>query len=433
MYISPETHYRMINAINEHNMLRRESKDSKILPITFNTFEIFVDKLITSTRDEYLKEEVMSVFDEYLNFTDDNRIALIFQQKLFYHDTNLKPYLERREEENHQKTVENLIRDFRKLENDLRQYRIALSTDAIKNVIYLVFIKLYEEKREYEGKGDNRLRLSSFKRFQEYMGQSENKQAIHELFDLVKKDKELEETKVFTEYDRLAEKLHDDFVIDYFIKPFSKYYFYTSKIDGLGAAYEVLGQLSGKDVKVGQFFTPENVVRFMIKLAELDYDDVVLDPACGTGRFLIYSMYEMMQRVTGRSTKDKIKNIMHNQLYGTDDDASVSKLAKMNMYIHGDGKANIFDKDGLLLSNMDEKVDVILTNPPLGDLSYMKSTYDDNFRKSRMETIPKKNVTEEKIRHHQAKIKEFQEKAANNPKKKKFYHNKIEEYKKISS
>ena len=53
----------------------------------------------------------------------------------------------------------------------------------------------------------------------------------------------------------------------------------------VGAAYEVLGKLSGKDVKVGQFFTPENVVRFMVKLAELVSTDKVLDPAFGLPDF----------------------------------------------------------------------------------------------------------------------------------------------------
>jgi type I restriction-modification system DNA methylase subunit len=196
---------------------------------------------------------------------------------------------------------------------------------------------LYEEKREHENK-ENRFTPSSFKRYQEYTGNEKNKMAIHVLFDNIKDDPELERCKLFTESDRFAERLNDDFVMDFFIKPFSKYHFYTTKIDGLGAAYEVLGKLSGKDVKVGQFFTPENVVRFMVKLANLEYNDVTLDPACGTGRFLIYAMHDMMEKVDGREQESKKEAIKKSQLFGTDDDPDVSKLAKMNMYIHGDGK-----------------------------------------------------------------------------------------------
>ncbi|MFC2011301.1 class I SAM-dependent DNA methyltransferase [Chloroflexota bacterium] len=165
----------------------------------------------------------------------------------------------------------------------------------------------------------------------------------------------------------------------------------------MGSAYEVLGQLSGKDTKAGQFFTPENIVRFMVMLADLKSDDVVLDFACGTARFLIYAMYDMIAKVSGGNTAIKEKHIKEKQLYGTDYDPYVAKLSKMNMYIHGDGKTNIQDKNGLLLYTMDGQIDAILTNPPLGDLDYRLETYDEDFLLKRMSVIPKKNVTQGKI------------------------------------
>lgn len=216
----------------------------------------------------------------------------------------------------------------------------------------------------------------------------------------------------------------------YFIEPFSRYDFFTTKIDGLGAAYEVLGKLSGKDVKVGQFFTPPNVVSFIVKLAELEPTDVVLDPACGTGRFLIYSMEDMLNKVTGVNVSRHEKHIKTKQLYGTDDDINVAKLAKMNMYIHGDGKANISDEDGLKLFKFDNKVDVILTNPPLGNLTYMKDTYDDDFRLKRMELIPTKNITKEKLSLYEQKVEHFRKKfeGAQKTKSRVKYENKVKEY-----
>ena len=62
---------------------------------------------------------------------------------------------------------------------------------------------------------------------------------------------------------------------------------------------------AGKDVKAGQFFTPENVVRFMVQMAELEYDDRVMDPACGTARFLVHGMHDMIEKVTQSSMKNK--------------------------------------------------------------------------------------------------------------------------------
>jgi hypothetical protein len=82
------------------------------------------------------------------------------------------------------------------------------------------------------------------------------------------------------------------------------------------------------------------------------------------------------------------------------------------MYIHKDGKTNIIDKDGLLLYDKDNKVDVILTNPPLGDLNYQVDTYDNNFKLKRMEVIPKKNLTEEKIKTYEKQILKWRERQA---------------------
>lgn len=389
-----------------------------------------MDKLIQTTRDEYQKNQIISLFSEYLHFVDDERVLKVLYDKLFYSDNNLKREIEIREESKHQKTIEDLILGLTKLEQDLRDYRIALSTEAIKNVIFLVFVKLYEEKREYNEE-DNRFTKESFLNFQSIVGQKRNKRAIHELFEKIKDDTELKEAKLFSESDNLSEKMNDDFVIKYFIEPFSQYHFYTTKVDGLGAAYEVLGKLSGKDVKVGQFFTPENVVRFMVKLAELESTNKVLDPACGTARFLTYSMEDMLSKVSGSNIDEQKKKVRATQLFGTDDDLNVAKLAKMNMYIHGDGKTNIHDKDGLLLYEFDEGIDVILTNPPLGELTYMKDTYDENFRLKRMEVIPRKNITEKKLYDYQIKLDGFQKKleeARRTGKKVVSYEKKVQEY-----
>lgn len=405
-YVSPETHYRMINAIREFNVANKTAPDLKMMPFSFSNIQLFLDKLIHSTNEEYTKEQIMNLFSHHLSFVDDERVLKMLYKVLFPTDDALKQEISSKEEAKHQKTIEELIAGLMKLEQDLRDYRIALSTDAIKNVILLVFIKLNEEKREYDGE-DNRFTKEAFIKFQGMVGHKKKKRSVHELFKNIKDDPELQKAHLFTDSDNLSDRMTDTFVVKYFIEPFARYHFYTTKVDGLGAAYEVLGKLSGKDVKVGQFFTPENVVKFMVRLAQLSTTDKVLDPACGTARFLTYAMEDMTSRVpsTDTVTQDKIRTT---QLFGSDDDPNVAKLAKMNMYIHGDGKTNIQDHDGLLLSEYDEAVDVILTNPPLGELTYTKDTYDEDFRLYRMEVIPRKNVTEEHLRKYEAQLNELQ-------------------------
>ncbi len=415
LYCSPETHHRMINAIRDYNILHKDDNDLKIAPLSFSTLQLLIDKLITSPSELYPKKELLSVFDDYKLFVDDARVLESVHARLFAHDEDLKRQIEIEEENRHQRTVEQLIRDLLKLEDHLREEKGITHINAIRDIIFLVFIKLYEEKREFEDK-ENRFKDDTFRKYQEFVSQEKGKRAIHSLFDSIKEDPDLKRALVFSKNDNFSEKLDDDFVQKFFIEPFEKYHFYTTRVDGIGAAYEVLGMRTGKDVKAGQFFTPENVVKFMVRLAELDTDDLVLDPACGTSRFLVYSMEDMVKKAeTKRNAEDVVHRIRSQQLFGTDYDLDVAKLAKMNMYIHGDGKSNILAEDGLLLYSqaqggkidMDSMIDVILTNPPLGDQSYQKSDYDDHFKLERMEIIPKKNVTTDKASECEQKITEL--------------------------
>ena len=181
----------MINAIREFNVANKAEPDLKMMPLSFSNLQLFLDKLIHSTQDEYTKDQVMSLFSHYLSFVDDERVLKVLYEVLFPTDNALKQEIGSKEEAKHQKTIEELIAGLTKLEQDLRDYRIALSTDAIKNVILLVFIKLYEEKREYDGE-DNRFTKESFTKFQGMVGHKKKKRAVHELFKNIKDDPELQ-------------------------------------------------------------------------------------------------------------------------------------------------------------------------------------------------------------------------------------------------
>jgi type I restriction-modification system DNA methylase subunit len=394
VYVSPETHYRMINAIRDHNIARQGLDDQKIMPLSFWNFETFITKLADAHKDEYKTEQIAKLFDKYLDFVDDERVLKVLYEQLFSMDTELGQTLQLKENEKWQQLESQIMRDLEQIEEALRRDGIALHLNAIKQLIYLVFIKLYEERKEAEGRGRNWFTVKSFLDFQEAQGEKETKGAIHKLFAQIKAFKEFQEVALLTVHDLLAEKLNDDFVLDEVIQRLERYPFLKAKVDGLGAVYEVLGRRSGKDTKAGQFFTPASVVDFMVRLAELEPSDVVLDPACGTGRFLIWAMDDMQKKVFGPHAKQEREELVRTRLLGTDNDIDVAKLAKMNMYIHGDGKSNIWDDDGLLLyktRKLDGNVDVVLTNPPLGDLGYRRPYFDDEFYR-RMVVIPRKGA-----------------------------------------
>lgn len=437
LFLSPTTSTRMLDGIRDHNQQRAiEGKaDLKILPLCFDTFEMWVTRLKESETDLYPIDGFIKLFQFHTGFIDDLRVRKLIVDNIFPLDTTLAEVVEKEEIERDQRTLEALIKDLIRMENYMRENGIAVGQAAIDTLIYLVFIKLYEEKREISG-DTNRLRSSET--FQIYRrdsvdAQTRNaKRAIHKLFNAIQHEGEFLSSQMFTPGDNLVDSVNDDFILNYVIPIFRKYKFVGTRIDALGAVYEVLALRAEKDIKVGQFFTPENIVRFMVKLAEVKYQDMVLDPACGTGRFLIYAMDDMLEKVNRSDAPDRDREreqVRLHRLFGVDIDPRIARIAKMNMWVHGDGKANIFggrEYNGLLLykrsfndyDSFDNAFDLVLTNPPLGDLNYrnielLSDSIDKKERTQRvlerMPLAPRKNVTEELLKTVRKRLKTYRD------------------------
>ncbi len=154
--------------------------------------------------------------------------------------------------------------------------------------------------------------------------------------------------------------------------------------------------MRGRDL--GQFFTPRSIVKMMTKLADLHADrsrqDRILDGCCGTGGFLIEALTEMRNRIRENNSlseneRDNLYGIIANQcLFGVDygKDPPLARIARINMYLHGDGGSRIYYADTLdksfsepsatpheLAQNLTEirdeledgsYFDAVLTNPP---------------------------------------------------------------------
>ncbi len=189
IYVSPETHYRMVNAIRDHNVARQGISDQKIIPMNFANFELFVTKLTNAHKDEYNAEQISKLFYRFLDFVDDERVLKGLYEELFNTDDELRHILQQKEIEKWQKLEHQIIKDLEQIEEALRRDGIALHLNAIKQLIYLVFIKLYEERKEAEGHGRNWFTVKSFLDFQEAQGEKETKGAIHKLFKQIKEYK----------------------------------------------------------------------------------------------------------------------------------------------------------------------------------------------------------------------------------------------------
>jgi type I restriction enzyme M protein len=141
----------------------------------------------------------------------------------------------------------------------------------------------------------------------------------------------------------------------------------------LGNAYEYLLSIMSSQGDAGQFRTPRHIIDFMVDVINPSKDDRILDPACGTGGFLISSYKHILEQHDRKNdpkkeekplTPDDRKKLMAN-LEGYDIDPTMVRIAQVNMYLHQFKNPQIFQYDTLTSEERwNDKYDVILANPP---------------------------------------------------------------------
>jgi type I restriction enzyme M protein len=197
------------------------------------------------------------------------------------------------------------------------------------------------------------------------------------------------------------------------VKELEIYNLSTTSDDVKGIAFE---KFLGKTFRgeLGQFFTPRTIVDFMVDVLEPQEGEVLCDPCCGSGGFLIRAFEYVREKIENeiQIAKEKIKTdtfttkyeklpekekeaidekvnaqfatlnfeldinnpnsrlrtLSYDCIFGTDANPRMSRTAKMNMIMHGDGHGGVHHNDGLLNVNgvFDNRFDIILTNPPFG-------------------------------------------------------------------
>jgi len=143
--------------------------------------------------------------------------------------------------------------------------------------------------------------------------------------------------------------------------------------EDLGNAYEYLLSIMSAQGDAGQFRTPRHIIDFIVDVINPTKDDTVLDPACGTGGFLVSSYNHILKQHDGKNdpskqerplTPDERKKLMNN-FEGYDIDPSMVRIAQVNMYLHQFKNPKIVQYDSLTNEERwNDKFDVILANPP---------------------------------------------------------------------
>lgn len=231
------------------------------------------------------------------------------------------------------------------------------------------------------------------------------KSILEQLFERTKS--EFAKDLIFDKDEKINLKEHTILRI---IKELQIYNLSLTSTDVKGIAFErFLGRTFRGEI--GQFFTPRSVVDFMVEMIDPLENEVVCDPASGSGGFLIrvfnkvresiqkdiirqYEEFkkqligdkneEQITQEEAKKLNDKLQNLQkelqidsvdsrlhklsNHCIFGTDANDRMARTSKMNMIMHGDGHGGIHHHDGLLNVNgiFENRFDVILTNPPFG-------------------------------------------------------------------
>lgn len=268
--------------------------------------------------------------------------------------------------------IHNLKVIFRAIRNHLAGNTVGTTRDEelARQLINVIFCKIYDER--FTKPND----LVSFR-----AGVDEPpvkvSERIHDLFSKVKS----KYSQVIDQNDTIS---LDDKSIVYIVGELQNFCITEVERDVIADAFETFigDALKGGQ---GQFFTPRNVVKLLVEIVNPQVDQLMIDPACGSGGFLVESLKHVWNNLEKQAkelgwsdlalNEEKVAIAIHN-IRGIEKDEFLSKVAKAYMAIIGDGKGGIFCEDSLEQpENWHDKTrqsiqlgtyDVLLTNPPFG-------------------------------------------------------------------
>lgn len=308
---------------------------------------------------------------------------------------------------------ESLIKTFKRC-HDYIYGNEGMKKTAFWELLNLIFCKLYDEKRRNM---DAKEGISYRRRFWVGVKEQFTEEGRKAVADRIRGlFEELKESQVFRDvFDGSEQIMLSDRGLAFVAAELAKYSFLDATVDVKGTAYETIVSNTLKQ-EAGQFFTPRNIIKCMVKMLDPDQNTRVLDPACGSGGFLVTVLDHVRHKITRNlypeldevslaarvntpEVDDLVRNYAEKMIFGFDFDPDLKKAARMNMVMAGDGHSNIFninsldypqgdkpdrpliaeavnesikhskDKDfpfGTSEDNAQGKFDMIFTNPPFG-------------------------------------------------------------------
>lgn len=238
---------------------------------------------------------------------------------------------------------------------------------AFGELCKLIFVKISDEQKARKKGEPYEFQIKT------HEPSSKLAERINRLYD----EQKVKDPEVFTESIKV-----DDRVLRTVVSHLESINLNKTDLDVKGVAFEQFmdGFFKGD---FGQYFTPRPIIEFAVQMMKPEHDWDVLDPACGSGGFLLHALDYMRKQAADYYDKDTQAvdyfNYWHDfaskHLYGIEINDEIARVAKMNMIVHDDGHTNVISFDALdSIDKMHDhnqgfgknKFDLILTNPPFG-------------------------------------------------------------------
>lgn len=266
----------------------------------------------------------------------------------------------------------NLKQTFKAIRNFLAANAVGATRDEViaQQLINVIFCKIFDERWTSP---ENPVKFRRGFNDKE----SDVRKRIEDLFLSVK----TKYREVFNNDESIS---LDDNSLAYIVGELQNYCLIEAKRDVLSDAFETFIGHALKGGQ-GQFFTPRNVVRMMVDMIDPKQKETIIDPACGSGGFIIESLRHIWTIVREEGEKlgwpkeairEEEMDRANTCIRGIDKDYFLVKIAKSYMAIMGDGKGGIFCEDSLEKTEnwntaTRQKIalgsfDIVLANPPFG-------------------------------------------------------------------
>jgi len=287
---------------------------------------------------------------------------------------------------------ESLVKTFKRC-HDYIYGNEGMKKTAFWELLNLIFTKLYDEKRRIS---DANRGISYRRRFWvgvKEQNTEEGRKAVAErikgLFE------ELKESQMFRDvFDGNEQIMLSDRGLAFVAGELAKYSFLDATVDVKGTAYETIVSNTLKQ-EAGQFFTPRNIIKCMVEMLDPDKNTRVLDPACGSGGFLVMVLDHVRRKITKELYPDldelhqeemlnapdvdeQVREYAEKMIFGFDFDPDLKKAARMNMVMAGDGHSNIYNINSLEYPH-GSKPDVPLIAQAVNDSIKHSADHDFHF------------------------------------------------------